>query len=81
MMKAIRITKENHNAITNQFGLDSGYLDYSSGLWVVAKFGHTMHEGLLTKKNFAELYTETGKILDNGYVEIVPKAPAAVFSN
>lgn len=74
MMKAIRISKENRNAVADQFGLDSGYLDYSSGLYLVAKFGHTMHEGLLTKKLFNEKYTETGKTLANGYIEIVPKA-------
>lgn len=78
MMKAIRITKENRNAVTDQFGLDSGYLDYSSGLYLVAKFGHTMHEGLLTKKSFAEKYDETGKTLDNGFVEIVPAVAGGV---
>lgn len=79
MMKAIRITKENRNAVTDQFGLDSGFLDYSSGLYLVARFGHSMHEGLLTKKGFAERYTITGE-LANGFVEIVPKDMTPAFS-
>jgi hypothetical protein len=71
-MKAIRITKENKAQLTNQYEMDEGFLDLSSGLYLVAGFGDHAIEGLLTKAIFDTLYT-TGSKLRNGFFEVAKK--------
>lgn len=75
-MKAIKITKENKTQLTDQYSLDEGFLDYASGLYLVAGFGDSTYEGLLTPASFTERYSVIRK-LDNGFYEIIPKAVLA----
>lgn len=84
MMKAIRITKENKASLEAQYNMSEGDLDLSSGLYLVAGDGNSMTEGLLTKAVLENRYLRTGKQLNNGYFEVLPKSslPAApIFSH
>lgn len=71
-MKAIRITKENKNKLEAQFQIDEGFLEYSSGLLLIADFGAETYHSILTPGAFNERY-KVVKNLENGYVEIVVK--------
>lgn len=74
LMKAIKITSENKTKLEQQFHLDEGFLEFCSGLYVVAGFGdETLYEGIFTKSGYEARFTETGKKLNNGYVEVVAK--------
>jgi len=73
MMKAIKVTSDNKTQLEQQYDFDKGYLEFSSGLYIVSKFGGTMCEGLFTKAVYDNRFVETGKKLENGYVEVVPK--------
>ena len=73
-MKAIKVTKENKTRLETQYSLDQGFLEFSSGLYLVANFGdHAIYEGLFTKTAYETRFVETGKKLNNGYVEVLPK--------
>lgn len=69
-MKAILVTKKNREMLTERYKLDDGFLEFSSGLYLVANFGGTMYEGLFTRAAFQARFVETGKKLLNGFVEV-----------
>jgi hypothetical protein len=74
VMKAIKITKENKARLEIQYNLDTGYLEFSSGLYLVSLFGeNAMYEGLFTTLGYKTRFEETGKKLKNDYVEVTPK--------
>jgi len=74
VMKAIKVTKDNKSRLEMQYGLDTDYLEFSSGLYLVSNFGEdAIYEGLFTKANYEARFTETGNKLNNDYVEVTPK--------
>lgn len=74
VMKAIRVDKDNKARLENQFQLDENFLEFSSGLFLVSGFGeNAMYEGLFTKVGYTSRFEETGKQLNNGFVEVVKK--------
>jgi len=73
-MKAIKITKGNKAELTATYELSEGFLDYSSGLFLVAGFGNKQYEGLFTPAAFSVLFTRTGKELKNGFFEVEKKS-------
>ena len=83
MMKAIRINKDNKQKLEEQYTMDEGTLELSSGLYLVAGFGDKQYEGLLTKAALEDRFWVTGRPLDNGYFEVFPKPVTTnpLFSN
>lgn len=71
-MKAVRITKDNKSKLEAQFQTDEGFLEYSSGMLLIADFGAETYHSILTPAAFNERYKAV-KNLENGYLEIVPK--------
>lgn len=83
-MKAIMITSANKNALEVQYNMEPGYLQLSSGMFVVAGDGNRMIEGVLTRTILNAEYRRTGRQLNNGYFEVMPKTGITVipeFSN
>ncbi len=78
-MKAVKITKENKTRLTDQYQLDEGFLEYASGLYLVAGFGDSTYEGLLTPAAFDARYVAV-RVLDNGFYEIRPRDMSPLFS-
>lgn len=69
--KAIKITKDNVQSLTEQHNLEEDYLEDANGLWLIAGFGEdSRYQGLLTDKGLERTYTKTGKTLLNGYIEV-----------
>lgn len=77
MMKAIRITSANKSALEVQYNLEEGYLELSSGLYLVAGDGNAQVEGLLTPGALAAEYLRTGRKLNNEYFEVFPRSGVA----
>lgn len=73
MMKAIRITKENKDRLEAQYNMEEGYLELSSGMFVVAGDGNRQLEGILTPGDLAAYYYRTGRKLNNDFFEVFPK--------
>ena len=71
-MKAVRVTKDNKSRLEAQYQLDEGFLEFSSGLLLIADFGSETYHSLLTPSFFNTRY-KVIKNLENGYVEIIPK--------
>jgi hypothetical protein len=71
-MKFIRINKTNKGKLEQQYNLEPGYLELSSGMLLTADFGGERYHSILTPAAFAAMYKVVKK-LDNGYYEIVPK--------
>lgn len=76
MMKAIRITSANKNELEIQYEMDKGYLELSSGLYLVSDFGESKSFEVVTPARYRMFYRETGEI-KNGYVQVA-KAGAPV---
>ena len=74
MMKAIRITSENKSKLEVQYDMGEGYLDLSSGLYIVAGDGNAQFEGVLTQKKLTENFYRTGKKLANDFFEVMPRS-------
>lgn len=72
-LKAVKITKNNKQELEAQFSLSEDYLEYSSGLYLVAGFGDTQHTAILTRTGLHSLYNVTGNELLNGFFEINKK--------
>lgn len=72
-LKAIRITKENKQNLESQYNMPEDFLEYSSGLYLLAEFGDTQYKALLTK-GAINLNYDFGKPLQNGFVEVTRKA-------
>lgn len=76
--KAIKINKNNKKELEAKYGMSDDYLEYSSGLYLVAEFAATQYHAVLTKTGLEANFTR-GKDLDNGFFEIAmkPKEPIA----
>ena len=72
-MKAIKITKDNKASLESTYQMSEGSLEYSSGLYLVAGFGNTMYEGLLTTSALTEKFLITGTKLANDFFEVAKK--------
>lgn len=51
------------------------FLEFSSGLYVVAEFGDTQYQSILTKASLERNYI-VGKELSNGFIELEKKVAA-----
>jgi hypothetical protein len=79
MMKAIKITKDNKSKLEAQYNMEQGYLELSSGLYVVAGFGDRLFE--ILSKSQLDTYYMTGNKIENDYVEVHPIAGYAGVPN
>lgn len=70
--KAIKITKDNKRTLEAQFGMAHDYLEFSSGLFVVAGFGDSQYHAILTKAGLEANFIR-GKELLNGFFELEKK--------
>ena len=73
MMKAIRITKDNKVKLEAQYDLNDGYLELSSGMYLIAGDGNGQIEGVVKPSTLSDRYYRTGKQLANDWFELVPK--------
>lgn len=71
-MKTIRITKQNKTNLEKFFKMEPGYLELSSGMYVVVGFDDRM-QGIYTRKALESLYTLTGEQLPDGFAGIERK--------
>lgn len=72
MKKAIRITSLNKNSLEAQYEMDKGYLELSSGMYLVSDFGESKSFIVLTPARYKMQYNEVGEI-KNGYTNVMPK--------
>lgn len=75
-MKAVRITSDNKQKLEDRYKMSAGTLDLASGLYLVAGFGDTQYEGLLTKSALITKFFMTGVKLDKdgiAFIEVVKK--------
>jgi hypothetical protein len=72
-LKAVKITKNNKQELEAQYSMSEDFLEYSSGLYLVAGFGDTQHLGILTRTGLHGLYDVTGNELANGFFEVIKK--------
>jgi hypothetical protein len=77
MMKAIRITKDNKQKLEQDYDMDPGDLDLSSGMWIVADFGESKAHSVVTPARFAMQYDQKGPI-NNGYISVDRKTFSSV---
>jgi hypothetical protein len=71
-LKAVKIDKQNKATLESQYNMDRGFLEYSSGLYLLAEFGATQYLGIFTKVGLETRYV-VGKKLDNGFFEVEKK--------
>lgn len=72
-LKAVKITKNNKQELEAQYQMPEDVLEYSSGLYLVAGFGDTQHQGILTRTGLHDQFDITGNELLNGFFEITKK--------
>ena len=75
MSKAIKITKENRVRLEVDYNYEEGYLVDSIGKFILAEFGEDAvpFATVVSTKKLEEDYAETGKILRNGYFEVMAR--------
>lgn len=73
--KAIRITKDNKSSLEGQYNMAKDFLEFSSGLYVVAEFGDRQYQYILTKAGLEKNFI-IGKELKNGFFELETKVSA-----
>jgi len=71
--KAIRINKTNKKSLESQFGMSDDFLEFSSGLYIIAEFGDQQYHSILTNAGLEANYTRTGRQLANGFFELDKK--------
>lgn len=72
-MKSIRISNGNKNTLETQYNMEKGYLEYSSGLYLIANMSGTRTvDALLTRGAYQASYFETEPLTD-GYMAVSPK--------
>lgn len=71
-LKAVKITKDNKSTLESQYGMSEDFLEYSSGLYLIAGFGNTQYEALLTKTALEANFIR-GAVLRNGFFELERK--------
>lgn len=71
-LKAIRIDNSNKQTLEAQYSMSRDFLEYSSGLYLIAEFGDTQYKGILTKTGL-DLNYVIGKDLKNGFFEVIKK--------
>ncbi len=72
-LKAVKITKNNKPELEAQYSMSEDFLEYSSGLYLVAGFGDTQYHGILTRVGLHAQFNVTGNELANGFFEITKK--------
>ena len=68
--KAILVTKTNAETVLQSYEMGGWEADDIVGYYLVASFGSAMDWSLLTKAAYNTMYVETGKQLENEYVEV-----------
>ena len=72
-MKSIRITKENKTHLEETHSLEKGYLELSSGLYLISNMSGTrVVDAILTRGAYQASYFETEPLAD-GYMAVTPR--------
>lgn len=73
-MKALKITRENKKQLEADYNLEPGYLQLSSGLYLISELGETpSFVGLATRGALNNEYEKTSNVSKTGWIEVHKK--------